>query len=379
MNKIARLLLPRVLLAAAIALLLVVWTAPAGAEPRFAVREGLRCGHCHVNRTGGGMRTAYGLSFAQTNLSTFRIKDYFSDLAGWRIRFGSNLRLSNRTVLSTKTELEGTERSVETSNSFEMSEGNLYFLADAIPGHLAVYLDETVAPEGASSREAFILLHGLPLDGYVKAGWLMPPFGLRIPDNRAFIRGETGFNYANSDLGVELGIAPHPFALSVAVTNGSLSGTDSNVFKQVSAHAVVATPYLRGGFSFSYNDTSVDDFVFESVTGGAHLAGRLGRLGMLAEMDLIYGMSEPEAYRQWALYTEANFEVVKGLYARFIFEAFDPLMSLDENERDRFVLGASWFPIQLLEVRAQYRINRDIPQRVQANADELIFELHGFL
>ena len=76
---------------------------------------------------------------------------------------------------------------------------------------------------------------------------------------------------------------------------------------------------------------------------------------------------------------QVNFEAVKGLYARFMFEAADPLMSLDENERDRFTFGVSWFPIQLLETRARFRINRDIPQRVEANANELLFELHGFL
>ena len=42
--------------------------APAPAEPAFAVRTGYRCSQCHVNRSGGGMRTAFGSLYTQTIL-----------------------------------------------------------------------------------------------------------------------------------------------------------------------------------------------------------------------------------------------------------------------------------------------------------------------
>jgi len=357
----------------------LLYCASASAEPRFALREGLQCRHCHVNRTGGGMRTPFGVSFAQTNLATFRLPGLLDRNAGNSFAIGANLRLSNRTLFKTTTHLAGVERKTKRRNTFEMNEANLYVLARAIPDHLSVYVDETIGPEAAANREAFILVHGLPLDGYVKAGRFMLPFGLRIPDDKAFTRGQTGFNYANSDLGVEVGIAPYPYALSLAVSNGSLGGADTNIRKQVSVHGTITGSHARGGVSFAWNDTSAPDFSFQSLTSSVHLAGRLGRLVVLGELAWIHGITDPESYDQFALLTETTFEVYKGVFPRFRFEAFDPLWSLKNNERDRFVFGISWFPIQLLELRAEYRLNRDIPQRVEGNADALVVEIHGFL
>jgi hypothetical protein len=362
-------------------ILLLALAGAAHAEPRFALREGVRCGHCHVNRTGGGMRTPFGVSFSQSNLSTWRAEGAFDPYAGESLAFGANMRLSNQTRLGTTTSIGGIERDAETTNTFAMTEGNLYLRAEVAPDRFTVYLDQTVAPEGASAREAFLLIEALPGGVYVKAGRFLLPYGLRVPDDASFMREQTGFTYANQDLGVEIGVAlSDRVQASLAVTNGSLGGSDPNTSKQVTGTLEHAFGPVRLGLSGAYNDSSEDeDFELTTLTAGAHLGLRLGRMVLLGAFDWIRNSGDGETSDAHSVYGELDFEVLKGLHARAVFESFDPDWEADENERDRFIFGLSWFPMQMLEVRAAYRMNRDIPQRIEGNVDALLFELHGFL
>lgn len=351
----------------------------ARAEPRFALREAMPCLDCHVNQTGGGMRTPFGVTWAQTNLATFRLPGATDWGAGRTLALGANIRSNFRVLREASTRLGAASWSSPGAQGFDMGEGNLYVRGDVVPDRVTLYFDETMAPEGATSREAFVMFRGLPANGWVKAGRFLLPYGLRIPDDTAFIRQQTGFTYANQDLGVEVGISPHPFVASLAVSNGSQGTVDTNKGKQVTAQVAWTDGTLRAGASVACNDTSSPAYPSYTLTSGAHLGARLGRLLLLAEGDWIRGHNTSDTFDQLALWAASDFEVWKGLYLRFVFESFDPLVSLGHNERDRFVFGVSWFITQFMELRAEYRNNRDIPQRVKGNADEMVFELHGFM
>ncbi|MBI2615135.1 MAG: hypothetical protein HYW52_05590, partial [Gemmatimonadetes bacterium] len=74
-----------------VAAILAAGSAHAAPEPYLAVRTGLQCSACHVNRSGGGGRSAYGSVYAQTQLAmrtgTVRNRALNDFLAlGWDVR-----------------------------------------------------------------------------------------------------------------------------------------------------------------------------------------------------------------------------------------------------------------------------------------------------
>ena len=148
--------------------LALLWSAAAAAEPYFAQREGYKCARCHVNRTGGGKRTAFGQQYSRTYLSLYAsrvsrelsrgqvaralkrgpgtmINPQLNDYVG----VGANLRLSNTTRFAE-----------EVHNSFESSEANFYLEVSASPllRGLTLYGDVALAEGSVEAREAFALL-----------------------------------------------------------------------------------------------------------------------------------------------------------------------------------------------------------------------------
>ena len=78
-------------------LLAALLATSAGAIPRFAVRTGFDCGSCHVNPTGGGIRTAFARNvFARQWLAlpagAEAMDEAFSPDIGRHIAIGTDVR-----------------------------------------------------------------------------------------------------------------------------------------------------------------------------------------------------------------------------------------------------------------------------------------------
>ena len=182
----------------------------AESEPYLAVRMGLKCSSCHVNRTGGGMRNDFGAIFGGANLPSRNTGFQFQNRAlnDW-LRMGGNFRVAGTANLSDATPQTG----------LDINRANLYLEAKLIEGKLTLYVDETLAPGGANSREFFALVEVPSITGYAKAGTFFLPSGLRILDDHEFIRRETGFTMLAPDQGVEFGFRKNFKILMVTVWN----------------------------------------------------------------------------------------------------------------------------------------------------------------
>ena len=380
----------------------------ARAEPYLAVRYGYKCSQCHLNPTGGGKRNSFGNIFTQTELPwrTLSARDLAAIVqpavldggepsdgektaagspaapqddgpgstfyTGYLTRFlslGGDVRFNNQTVA------RGEERT--TTNTFSVAEGNLYASIELFSNVLSLYLDETMAPGGAASREAYALLRG-PWASYVKAGRMMLPFGWRLQDDSAFIREITGFNYGVQDLGVEFGLEPGPISASIAVSNGTQGSTDDNRDKQVSAILAFIRRYWRIGAHATWNNTPQS----KRIAAGAFAGLTFGRFTVLGEADRIVDEQEAVAgeptERKLLLYGAVTYLLARGVNLQFTYDFADPNTAETEDSFIRLSAGVEFFATQFTQLRAFYRFRDDTEDSIRDDESIIDFELHIF-
>jgi len=358
---------------AALALLAAAGPGPVRAEPYLAVRTGMKCAACHVNGTGAGMRTAFGVNYSQTVLPrkiqrSNGVRTILDPGFGKGLMVGGDLRVINRTVM-----VPG-----EDTNVFEFSEGNVYVQVSLVPEFLTFYLDEAVAPGGAGSREAFVLLQDTRRQLTFKAGRMLLPFGLRLWDDDAFIRRTTGFNFSAQDLGVEVAWRPGRWSTALSVTNGTGGGQEDNREKQLAAVVSRVYPRFRVGASLSVNDSPSA----RRRVGGVFAGVVVGPVTLLGEVDALHDRfddaSQPTWGESWMGFAEANVLVADGVNVKLAYDWLDPYADVKEDGREMVRVGIEPFLTQFLQVRAFYRHRKAPPQLTLDNADWLTVELHAF-
>jgi len=350
-------------------LFLFLLPAFAFAEPYLAIREGLKCSSCHANKTGGGKRTKMGagygtqaLPWIKVDLRDKKVPTYWSVLDD-RLSFGGDFRFLNQSIFEKD----------NISNTFQTDKANLYLDVQALPEMLDFYLDESVAPGGAQSREIFGIFTAMPAHGWIKAGKFIQPYGIRLEDDNAFIRQVTGFNFANPDLGAEIGFEPRNWSFVAAVTNGTAGSADNNTGKQVVGNVTFVQDAFRIGVSGSYNPSPQGN-----KNSGALWAGlRIKKAVLLGEADIIHEDVDPTHSRnQMVAYSELDYPIIEGWNFKIGYEYFDPDTGIAENQRDRVLIGVEPFIVPFLQMSVFYRFNQSIPQNKAQNADELTFRIH---
>jgi hypothetical protein len=355
----------------------------AAAEPHFSARSGLRCSRCHVSPTGGGKRTAYGALYALSTLPLSGARPRTAwpvvrdDGGSWVVAtlatgevtdwlaVGADLRLANTTTFL-----------AEKKNSFDATQGTLYVELRPWRDRVVLYVDEEVAAGGARNREAWGLIRG-PWSTYLRGGRFIPPFGLRLLDDAAYTRRATGANFANPDLGLEVGVDLGPLFAAAALTNGTFAGSDTDTLKALWGLVELNFDGLRVGVSGAWNPSDAGC----RAMGGAHGALRLGRLVLQGEVDLITDRPADASRRvyQLAAFAEADLLLTKGLSLRVGWDFHDADLEMRQDRRQRFRVGVDLFPLRMVETKLYYVRRQSETSKPEDAADILELVLHVYL
>jgi len=379
----------------------LLWVASqAAAEPYIAVREGYKCSACHVNMTGGGMRTSFVSAHAREILhypdwfaKLTKPIDAFSGEINQYVSLGSDVRTSLSFTLQDKGTIAGVNndkafrwRLTETDISVDQATG--YLSVNLIPDLLMVYLDERFAPT-VDTREVFGMMY-LPWDIYTKVGKMFLPYGLQLQDDQAFIRGgrngsaTTGFSFNVSQPAFELGWEPGPMALAIAVSQGvvndrdvQLTGTDYFMFTEL--------PVVRNvlaGISGTYNGGATQTSWFGFFTGF-----NLWRFTYLGEVDFGHfdfhdsALNKRVSTGTFITYGEANYLLLDWLNVKTSIDYADwdgTLPRQGSNGENRVSFGLEPFLARFLQLRTFYRVTNGVASNATHNQSLWYAEIHVF-
>lgn len=353
------------------------------AEPYLAQRYGQKCMACHTNVTGGGKRTTVGNGYTLA-LSGSPVSTAFSPELAKQISVGGNFRADYTYTGfddpdSNAQGITGAE--VDDTSSFNVSAGNLY-LEFNLSDDITFYVDQEVAPEGGRTREAVAIQKGILGDNdYIKAGRFYLPFGHRLQDDSAFIREVTGFNFDNSDTGVEYGIDKDQLSFRFALSNGTQGAGETNKDKQASTSLEWVDSKYRVGVSASLNNgLNQSSRKAYALFGGL----TLGKWVFLAELDRIDDenldptTSSIVETSRLVGFLEANYLITTSTNIKLSYDFHDPDSDLDENERTRFSVLGETFLNQFSQLRYGIRRADSIPQRTLENHTLAFTEYHIF-
>lgn len=351
---------------AAVLLLLALVTAPVFAEPHLAVFKGMKCSNCHTTPSGGGLRTAYGNTYAQSELParTVDLGDFWTGEISRFLAVGADVRGGYR-----ETDTPG----LGTASETELQEFLGYVELRPFPSYLTLYVDARLAPDEPVIREQYARLM-LPGGKWaVRFGEFFLPYGWRLQDDEAFVRVASGINFNTPDTGVELQYEAGAWSGQLAVTRGTAGGPEVDSGKQYSLRVSRVTGDWRIGGSFNFNDAKAGDRQMQNVFAGI----RTGPVAWLGEVGFIVDYGTPTGRRErWVGLVEAIYGYRKGHNLRLTLEWSDPDADVDEDEQNRFSLVWEYLPMQFVQTRLGLRYYDGIRQNPVQNRQQAFAELH---
>jgi hypothetical protein len=348
--------------------------------PRFAMRGGNNCIDCHVNPTGGEMRSDKGWRMSRRGLALTTSDTAFnmSNKIAPNIRFGFDIRGQLLGTLGKSKRIDFQNMSGLIFTSVDLSEQLKAF---------ARYDFENTVWEGYGIAQI------LPNNGYIKGGTFIPNFGIRLDDHTAYTRGgdlgfitnqKLGFMYDPYyvETGGEVGLYISDFAFFTASIGRPIGRPAQPLFSndpsytarlQFNPSVNEDINLLFGGSWHRFRTTYTFPRSIADMYGGFFGIG-IGNFTLLAEFDIAKSYLITDSLTNAAM-IEAAYRITRGLEAVVRYDRIDPSTNRTNDDHSRIVLGLDIFPMPFVEIIPQYRIQMEHPS---VDNDAFNLQFHFF-
>ena len=345
------------------------------ALPRYSARYEQYCELCHVNPTGGGMRSAYASQelvpkeFAWSPATPAMLADIDPKIAK-HVSIGTDFREIYYAA--------DPSAGQAVQQGFFQMQGDVY-LSFQLDSAFTLYYNRGLT----NTYELFGIAHWHSGDGYIKAGRFVPSYGWRFDDHTMYVRSEQGFfPPAFTDVGLELGFQPKRLDLQVAILNGNRGSTSDNdrqlaaalnVTYRLHAGPLAAAVGAEGFTHPSGQGTEGQD------SGGAHGYLSVWNVTWVGEADLI--QNDPTTgpvVTGFVTSHEFSYLAHQGLELMGTYDFFDPDRDLKSGARSRWGGGVTVMPRSFLVLQALYRRTTFDSGSALSGSDfnEGVFQIH---
>lgn len=342
--------------------------APSHAEPYLAVANGLKCVQCHVNPTGGSMRSVFGNIWAQTQLPVHRLNSNGTPWTGQLSRYlavGADIRYDFLKV--------STPAGVSHTSQFDAS--HAYLGINAVPDRVLLYADEEIAPGSPQNLEAWALYWSASHTWYLKAGQMYLPFGFRLQDQTAFGRAITGIDMTLPARGVEFGWLKGRWDAQLALSNGPEHAGARGPGRDATAQLAYVEHGWRLGIAGDDNNAQPGG---RRTSLGVFAGLKTGPVAWLAETDLVTDRSVPGSGRRVAGLLEADYAPARGHNLKLTLEYLDPDRSVLRDQLGRLSAVYEFNPVQFVQLRLGARFYDASAGQPFDRLRLYFLELHGF-
>ena len=347
--------------------------------PRFSVENGASCIACHVNPTGSGLRNSYGNDIVSLEELPFEKWINKGD-QNWNGKIGKHLQIGG------DFRLQGIEyNATDTTRKIALfpMQADIYFFLN-LNQNASIYSMIGARGRNSFATEYWLFINNLPQNLWLKIGKALPNYGLRIDDHTSFIRGG---NYNRTTLGLQKeGLLFDPYLTSPSIMEigvpmlggflwtSSISTGISTINESLTNFTTQFnyTKYVNENIKYMYGLSYMKENHFEmmGLSGGISIA----KLTYTFEVDQVSNWIN--GYTSLAIYDQLSCKITQGLHIIGKYDYFDPQTEILSGSVSRFSIGAEIYPLNIMEIKLQARINQIDNQFIITKKPEYLIQTH---